>query len=402
MNVAEMALALDGLHDEMVATRRDLHRHPELGFQEVRTAGIVVDRLTRSGLRVRSGVAETGVLALVQGGLPGPAVLVRADFDALPVQERNDLPFRSQVDGRMHACGHDGHTAIGLAVAQVLHQHRATLPGAVQFAFQPAEEMISGAKPMIEQGALDDPPIDATLSFHLTTELPVGQVAVRSGPLMASADRFELLVRGSGGHGAYPHRSVDAITIACEIVAALQTLVAREVAAVDAAVISFGTFQAGTAFNILPPEARLSGTLRALEPALRSRLTARIGEVSRGIATAMRAEAEVTFHAGCPPVVNDPGITELVRGASRNVVGAEATVEGVQHMGADDASYFLEARPGCYFFVGAADPARGFGGPHHSPEFRIDEASLPIAAQVLLRSIVNVLQGSQTNDGGRA
>jgi len=388
MDLATLSAELDGLRDEIVATRRDLHRHPEIAFEERRTAGIVAERLRAAGLEVRTGLAQTGVLGVLRGGRPGPGVLVRADMDALPVQEERDLPFRSEIAGRMHACGHDGHTAVALAVAQVLARHRADLPGAVVFAFQPAEEIISGAKPMIEQGALEAAPVDTALALHFSTDVPLGQVAVRTGSVMASADRFHLVVRGSGGHGAYPHRSVDAITVAAEIVVALQTLVAREVAAVDQAVISLGTFHAGTAFNILPPEARLSGTLRALAPEIRQRLTRRIQELATGIGAALRAEVEVGFDYGCPPVVNDARVAEGVRSAARAVVGEAGTVEGDIHMGADDAAWFLEARPGCYFFVGAANEAASIGGPHHSPIFGIDEASFPIAAQVLLRAIV--------------
>src|SRR4051794_3107991 len=253
MDEGALLAGLEARQAAMIETRRDLHMHPETAFQEHRTAGIVADRLRAAGLEVRTELGETGVVGVVRGGQPGPVVLVRPDMDGLPVQEQNNLPFRSQVDGKMHACGHDGHTAVGIALAEALAAHRESLPGSVVFAFQPAEEIVSGARPMIEQGALENPHVDASLAFHFSTEHPTSVIAVRGGPVMASADRFEITARGVGGHGAYPHRSVDSILVGSQIVVALQTLVAREVAAVDKAVISIGTFHAGTAFNILPP-----------------------------------------------------------------------------------------------------------------------------------------------------
>ncbi len=388
MDLSSLLADLEALRDEMIRTRRDLHQHPELGFQERRTAGIIAARLSAAGLEVRTGVAHTGVLGVLRGGQPGPGLLLRADMDALPVQEENDLPFRSQTPGVMHACGHDTHVAVALAVAQTLARHRDALPGTITFAFQPAEEIISGARPMIEQGALDNPPVQATLAFHVTTELPVGQVSARAGAIMASADRFEIVVRGTGGHGAYPHRSVDPILVGSEIVVALQLLVSREVNPIDPAVVTIGMFHAGTAFNIIPPEARLAGTLRTLDQELRARLQQRIGELASGIAASLRAQAEVAFDVGCPPVVNDPAMAALVRRAALAVVGEAGTVEREPQMGADDMALFLEARPGCYFFVGGANPPYVPSGPHHSPQFGVDEASLPIAAEVLLRAAV--------------
>src|SRR6266704_1612395 len=308
---------IDELVPDMVALRRDLHEHPELAFEEVRTSGIVAQRLRSFGLEVQTGVAKTGVVGLLRGeaGNPGAkTIAIRADMDALPIHELNEIDYRSTVDGKMHACGHDGHTSIALAVADILSKRRAELTGNVKFIFQPAEETIGGAEPMVKEGAMEG--VDGVIGLHLISDYPIGRVGVRVGAVFASADRFVLTVRGKGGHAAMPEMSVDPIVISAYIITALQTLISRETSPFSPAVITIGVVKAGTAFNIIPETAELHGTMRAFSKEHREKLIRRINEVANGIANAMGATCNITFIDGCPPCVNDASMTEVVHKAA--------------------------------------------------------------------------------------
>src|SRR5438105_10698350 len=280
---------IDELVPDMVALRRDLHEHPELAFEEVRTSGIVAQRLRTLGLEVQTGVAKTGVVALLRGSASSPGaktIAIRADMDALPIHELNEIDYRSTVDGKMHACGHDGHTSIALAVADILSKRRAELPGNVKFIFQPAEETIGGAGPMVKEGAMEG--VDGVIGLHLISDYPVGRVGVRAGAVFASADRFTLTIKGKGGHAAIrPEMSVDPIVISAHIITALQTLISRETSPFSPAVITIGIIRAGTAFNIIPESVELQGTMRAFSEEDRARLLRRISEIANGIAGAM-------------------------------------------------------------------------------------------------------------------
>lgn len=379
---------------DLVSLRRDLHRYPELAFGETRTAGVVAGRLAAAGLEIRTGVARTGVVGVLQGGRPGRTVLVRADMDALPIAEVNEVPYRSQAPGVMHACGHDGHTAIAVVLAELLAQMRSDLPGNVVFAFQPAEEIAAGAKPMIEQGVLDDPRVDAVLGLHLWNDLPVGTVAARAGPAFASMDEVLLVVEGTGGHGAIPHQAADPIVSAAHVITALQTVVSREVAPLDSAVVTIGTVQAGTAFNVIPDRVEMRGTVRAFTAAVRQRALRRIEEIASGTAGALRTRATMTVRFGCPPVTNDAAVTDVVRRVAAGVVGADRVGEMAPTTGSDDMAYFLERAPGCYFVVGSSNRARGLDGPHHSGRFDFDEEALLIAAKILGGATLRLLQGT--------
>lgn len=385
---------IDELQPDMVALRRDLHEHPELAFEEVRTAGIVAGRLHALGLDVRTGVAKTGVIGTLTGGRAGVrarTLAIRADMDALPIHELNEIDYRSKVDGKMHACGHDGHTSILLAVADILSKRRAELNGNVKFVFQPAEEVIGGARPMVGEGALTG--VDNIIGLHLFSSYPLGRVGVRSGPTFASADKFVLKVRGKGGHAAMPDAAVDPIVIASYLVTALQTLISRETSPFSPAVITIGKIEAGSAFNIIPEVAELHGTMRAYSSEHREKLVRRIGELSRGLALAMGASCEVEVFDGCPPCVNDPAMTGVVYRAAEATVGVEAVDSGEEVMttGSDDMGYFLQTVPGCYFIVGAHNAARGARYPHHHPRFNVDEDAMPIAAEVLVRAALAYL-----------
>lgn len=372
-----------GISDELIATRRDFHRNPELSFQEHRTAQVVGDRLDGLGWQVRRGVAETGVVGLLEGSGPGDTVMIRVDIDALPIQEPQDRPYSSQVEGVMHACGHDGHTAVGLAVADLLSRYRDSIKGRVKLVFQPAEEIASGALRMIEEGVMKDPKVDRVLSFHLWSGLPVGQVSAQEGPIFSSVDEFRLTIKGTGGHGGMPHLAVDPILISAHVVTALQTVLSREIAPTQAAVLGFGTIHGGTAFNVVSGQVELSGTVRTLDDSVRAFVLKRLEEISAQVARGLRGEAIYQHVQGAPAVINHPSVSRLVGEVAAPIVGEENVVTIPPPQVGDDATFFLREAPGCYFLVGCANADRGITASHHSPLFDIDEAALPLATRIL-------------------
>ncbi len=394
---------IDEILPGVVADRRDLHQHPELAFQEVRTAGIVADRLRALGVEdVRTGIAQTGVTGLIRGAQgDGKTVLLRADMDALPILEENEVDYVSQNPGVMHACGHDAHTAMLLGVTRLLLDRRDDFAGTVKVLFQPAEESPpGGAKPMIEAGVLEDPPVDAVFGIHVAQEHPVGEIRLRPGPAMAAADRFTIRIRGKGGHGARPQSTIDPIVIGAHIVTALQTLVSRSVDPTEEAVVTVGVFKAGEAFNVIPDTAELGGTVRTFTPENRDLLEERIGTLARGIAQAMGAEIDYAYTRGYPATVNDSEMTELVREEAAKVVGADHVVESPLIMGAEDFSYFLEARPGAFWFVGSKNPERGLVWGHHHPKFDLDEAAMAIGMESMASVALRYLS-DEAGDGRR-
>ena len=379
----DIARDVDELKDSLIAYRRDFHRNPELSFQEHRTGETVAAHLESLGLKVTRGVAETGVVGVLEGTSQGNTVLVRVDIDALPIQEPQDRPYSSQVDGVMHACGHDGHTAVGMVVAEILSRYKGAMKGQVKFVFQPAEEIMSGAARMIEEGVMKDPAVDKVLSFHLWSGLPVGQVVSQPGPIFSSADEIRIVIKGKGGHGGMPHLSVDPILISSHVIAALQAVVSREVPPTQAAVLGFGTIHGGTAFNVVSDEVELSGTIRTLDDSVRELMLRRAEEIAISVAAAFRGKAEFHHVRGAPAVVNDAGVASHVAEVAASVLGSESVVTIPPPQVGDDATFFLREAPGCYFLVGCANAQRGITASHHSAQFDIDEASLPIAAQVL-------------------
>jgi amidohydrolase len=378
-----------GVIQRLATHRRELHAMPELGFKENDTAKYLFQRLDPLSFdRLQPGVGGTGIVADIKGGRPGRAVMVRADMDGLPITEAGDLPFRSTRRGLMHACGHDVHMAVALEVARAVAGNREQLPGMVRFVFQPAEEIAGGAKPMIGAGVLDG--IDRVLGLHVWAGLPTGQVSVRSGAMMASADGFILTVRGKGGHGAMPDLTIDAVVIASQIVTALQTLVSRETSPRAPVVVTLGSIHGGSAFNIIAGEVEIQGTLRTFDAKLRERLLQRIAELAAGIASAMRGSCEFRLDSAAPPVVNDETVAGLVAEAARGVIGADAVVPFEPLMVGEDVAYFLEQRPGCFFLLGGAPEA----GPvlHHTAEFRVDERCLLIGYRVMTAAVLRLLQ----------
>ncbi len=373
---------------QLVATRRDLHQHPELGFEEQRTSTLIAERLEQLGYAVRTGVGKTGVLAQ-RDGAAGRCVLLRADMDALPVEEANDVPYRSQHPGRMHACGHDGHVAIGLEVARRLHA--AYLPGSLKLAFQPAEEISYGAEAMIRDGALDRPTVDAAFGIHLWNDLPTGTIGVMPGAVMASVDEFEITILGRGGHAAAPHQTTDPVLIAAHIVTGLQSLVSRRRNPFEEGVVSVTQLNAGHAFNVIPGRAELRGTVRTFGGQFFEHAPRLVEQTTQGIAAAFGATAEVRYRRLTAPLVNDERMTQLMHGVAQDIVGPERVIDGVRTMGGEDMSFFLAKVPGTFAFVGSAPPGTP-ASPHHSPTFDIDEEALAIGAELLTRTVVRYLE----------
>ena len=361
------------------SVRRDLHQHPELGFKEVRTAGIVAKTLRELGLDVSTGIGETGVVGLLEGSRPGPVLLLRFDMDALPIVEETGAEYASQNPGVMHACGHDGHTAVGLSVVRLLCAHRQELAGTVKLVFQPAEEGMGGAERMIDDGVLEHPKPDVTLALHFWNEKPVGWIGVADGPSMAAAEIFRLRILGKGGHGALPHLAIDPVLAAVQVITSLQSIVSRNVSPLETAVISVTMLRAGEAFNVIPPEAELQGTIRTFDPAVRKLVLERFEQVARGVAEAMGCRAEIHCESLTPAVTNDPAVAARVQAVIKRVLPGDHLVTDFRTMGSEDMAFMMQLVPGCYFFVGSANPEKGLTAPHHHPRFDIDEAALPRA-----------------------
>lgn len=388
VDLSQIRLAIQALQPELVEWRRRLHQRPELGFQEQRTAEFITKKLQEWEIDHQIGIAKTGIVATIASNRPGPVLAIRADMDALPIQEENDVPYRSLHDGIMHACGHDGHTAIALGTAYYLAQHRDDFAGTVKMIFQPAEEGPGGAKPMVEEGVLKNPDVDAIIGLHLWNNLPLGTVGVRSGALMAAVECFHCTILGRGGHGAMPHQTVDSIVVSAQIVNALQTIVARNVDPIDSAVVTVGELHAGTAHNVIADTARISGTVRYFNPKMEGYFGKRIEQVIAGICQSQGASYELEYCRLYPPVINDANMAELVRSVALEVVETPAgIVPECQTMGGEDMSFFLEAVPGCYFFLGSANPAKDLAYPHHHPRFDFDETALSMGAEIFVRCV---------------
>jgi amidohydrolase len=368
--------------ERVIALRRDIHQHPELGFEEERTASVVESELDALGIERRR-IATTGVVGVVRGGKSGRTVALRADMDALPITERTGLPFASQVAGKMHACGHDAHTAMLMGAARVLAGMREQLNGNVVLIFQPAEEGPGGAEPMIAQGALDDPKVEAAMMLHVDTHLEPGQIGITPGPVNASADEFGIVVRGRGGHGAYPHTAADTIPATAAMILALQNIAARETDPLKSVVVTVGTIAGGYRNNVIADEVKLTGTFRAHDPEIRNGLEARARRILDGIADAYGVKAELTVLYGYPPVVNDVTLAENFSAYMRE--RSSLRVERpAPTMGAEDFSYFAQRVPGVHVRLGVRSEKAGATYPGHSAEFRIDEDALPIGVQTLV------------------
>src|ERR687897_793318 len=368
----------ENVGERIVALRRDIHREPELGFDTEKTAEKVLAALDGLPLDIETGVAENGIVATLEGEGGGPTVALRADMDALTITEETGLAFVSEVDGKMHACGHDGHTSMLVGAAHALLGMRDRLNGSVKFFFQPAEEGGGGGKVMVEEGVADD--VDSIFALHLWPGLPFGTAATKAGPIMAAADAFEMTVRGAGGHGAMPHLTADAIAMAAHIVTALQTVVSREVDPVEPAVLTVGEIGAGTAYNIIPETARLGGTVRTLNEHLRRKMPERMEHLARGVAQGMRGDVQFDYEFSYPVTVNDEDAARRALGVAGDLLGEENAIELTNpSMGAEDFAYFLEKIPGAFIWLGVGEDVSGL----HTPTFAFDEEILSLGSALL-------------------
>lgn len=369
---------------ELIRYRRHFHAHPELSLEEHETAAFIERELRSFGIdELRTGVGKTGVLATLRGGKPGPVTLLRADMDGLPVQELNDVPYRSANDGVMHACGHDGHMAILLSAARELASRRAEVPGTLVFCFQPGEEGHSGNKLMIEDGALENPHVDRTFALHLYSGLETGKIGVRDGAFFASSDRFDIELVGRGGHGAMPDKTVDPIVGAAQLVLLLQTIAGREVAPRQPVVVTVGSLHAGTTFNVIPERAVLQGTVRAFDEDVRKELPERIERLMGGLCAAMRLQYRFQYHWVYPATINDAAVNAVVREVAGRVAGAENVVDPHEIvMWSEDMSFMQQQRPGAYFLIGARGPDAQ--EPHHSARFDVDERALHVGFEMMV------------------
>lgn len=384
-----------GFEQEIISWRRHVHENPELGYEEVETSAFVANLLRQFELEVYEGVAGTGVVAILRGEQEGPCVALRADMDALPVAENTGLPFASKTQGRMHACGHDGHTAMLLGAARVLSTLRQSLKGTVKFFFQHAEECAphGGAKSMIEAGVMENPKVDYVFALHLWPEVPFGKVGVKTGPLMSASDRLQIEIQGKGGHGAAPHHAVDAVVVASQVVNALQTVVSRQVDPLDAVVVTIGSLIAGQRYNVIAPAAHLDGTVRTQNEAVRRELPARITRLVESIAAGFGAKATVNYEFGYPTLLNHEVGVDIVVRAAEAVFGPEATVRLERpSMGGEDFAYFLNHAVGAMFWLGCKGPdSPDF--PIHNSRFDFDESVLARGTAVMVSAALLAMGG---------
>ncbi|MDA1257479.1 MAG: amidohydrolase [Chloroflexi bacterium] len=379
----QVGKALPGL----IELRRDLHENPELGFYETRTAGIIAERLNAAGLNVKAEVGGTGVVGVLDTGRAGPTLMIRADIDALPVAELSGLPFAS-TNGAMHACGHDGHITMALGAAELLARRADELSGKLVFVFQPAEEFVEGAKAMIADNVMADHVPDRVIGLHLWNQYETGFVGVNEGTVFASADQFELLVTGKGGHGALPHTAIDPVAISAQVISALQMVVSREIAPNSMGVVTFGQVIGGTAPNVIADFVTIRGTIRAFTADIRGQIIAAVERIAKGVAASMRGSADFRLLNGAPPVVNDPEVASWVAGIARNANGVVNVGAHEEVPVGDDMAEFINRAPGCYFLLGAGDPERP---PHHNARFVFDEECLPLGVEIFARAALDYL-----------
>lgn len=385
---------IDEILPGVVADRRHFHENPELAFEEVKTAAYVADRLQQLGVEdIKTGVGKTGVTGLIRGSKgDGKVIMLRADMDALPIEEENDVDYKSTVSGKMHACGHDAHTAMLLGVSRILMDHRDDFKGTVKVLFQPAEEVPpGGAQAMIKDGALEDPKVDAAIGLHVAADMPAGQIGVNSGPGSAGSDRFRAVIQGKGGHAARPQNAIDPVVIASQIVLALQTLVARETDPMDSAVVSTTAVIAGEAFNVIPDTAELRGTVRTIDPETRERMARRVKEIITGVAETMGASVDFTYIHGYPSLQNDEGMTDIVRAAALDVAGEDQVIATELGLGGEDFSYFSLEVPSNFFRCGTRNEDRDIVYGHHHPRFDVEEEGFVNGMATMATAAINYL-----------
>lgn len=381
---------LQEIYPELVEFRRDLHMYPELSFHEEATPQKIADYLINLGLEVRTGVGGRGVVGLLKGGKPGKTVALRADFDALPIQDEKEVPYKSRIPGVMHACGHDIHTAGLLGVAKVLSEVKEQIEGNVVFIHQFAEELApGGAKPMIEDGCLEG--VDVIYGAHVWSMDPVGKVGVKDGDTMAASDAFEIEIVGKGGHGATPHLTVDPLVVGSQLVLNLQQIVSRRVDPLKPAVVTVGSFHSGEAFNVIPNSAKLKGTVRTFNEDVRDMIEEAIGQITKNTCDAAGATAKYTYSRGYPALWNHPEETVRLENLAQDLLGNENVIRMQPIMGGEDFAYYLQHVPGTFFFVGGGNPEIDATYPHHHPKFDVDERSMLITGQLFIAATLNYL-----------
>ncbi len=385
----------EAMRDELIARRRDFHMHPELSFEEVRTSKIVAEALTELGMEVQTGVGKTGVIGILEGEKEGPTVLVRADMDALPIEEQNTTDYISTVPGKMHACGHDAHTAIALGVAKLFSQHRDEIAGRIKFVFQPAEEIGGGAEAMVADGALQDPRPDVSLGLHIWNTMPLGIVGVADGPVMAAASDFKITIKGKGGHGAVPNLAVDPVVCAAQMVTAFQTIVSRNADPLETAVVSVTQIHSGTTSNVIPDSAFLNGTFRTFKYEVRDLVEQRMREIAEHTAAALGCTVEIDIQHYTEAVSNHPEVAARVRSAFRKLGKQDSDFIMERTMGAEDVGVFMTDVPGMFFFLGSANDERELNFPHHHPRFDFDEEVLPMGVAMLSAAVAEYVGGGE-------
>jgi amidohydrolase len=396
--IAKIAAATAQMHDELVARRRDFHEHPELSNREQRTSAIVAEELKKIGFTdIRTGVGKYGVVATLKGGKPGAVVAVRADMDALPIQEVNDVPYKSQVPNVKHACGHDAHTTIELGVAKVLYGMRDQIPGTVKFIFQPAEEGApegedGGAPLMIKEGALENPKPQAIFGLHAGPLFEVGTFGVRAGGMLASSDTFKIVVKGKQSHGGYPHQGIDSIVVASNIVQELQTIASRRVRPIDPVVVTIGTIHGGSRFNVIAPEVTMEGTLRTLNNDIRTKVLSLMQKIVTEVAAANEAQATLTFMKNPNFVTyNEPSLAEETFPIMRAVAGEKNVIMADPQMGAEDFSYYQQQIPGFFYWLGVANKQKGITAGLHTADFDLDEQALDDGVKMMSNIVLDYL-----------
>jgi amidohydrolase len=376
----------------LIEFRRDLHMHPELSLKEYRTTKRIREALTEAGIEILELGTETGVVGLIRGAGKGPTVALRGDIDALPIQEENDVPYKSTIDGVMHACGHDVHTTSLLGAGLILNELKDSLQGNVKLIFQPAEEVNEGARLMIAAGVMENPKVDAVFGLHTSPDFPAGQVAVKSGGLMAAVDTIRMEVRGVGGHGAIPDSTVDPVVAACAMVSSLQSIVSRNINPLDSVVVSIGTINAGIANNVIPEVVKLTGTARSFEPAIREKLPDIVKRVLDHSVQAYGATASLEYIYHLPAVYNDESLFSLATEVVNTVCGEGNAMDPVPTMGGEDFALYMEKAPGFFYWLGTGNKEKGFVHKWHNPRYDTDERSLPVGSGVLALSAIRALE----------
>ncbi|WP_438315775.1 M20 metallopeptidase family protein [Sporosarcina sp. FA9] len=388
----ELLTKAAGIKPWLVEIRRDLHRHPELGMEEYRTRDKIIEYLTEMGIPFERDIAHTGVVGFIEGGIEGKTIALRADIDALPITEMNEVDYKSQNVGKMHACGHDAHTTVLLGAAKLLNDNKENLKGNVKLFFQPAEETVGGAKPMIEAGVMENPKVEAVFGLHIAPDIPVGEIGVKYDQMNAASNSLSITIKGDSAHGATPHNGTDAILIAAKVISALQTIVSRNVDPRDSAVISIGVIQGGTAANIIADTVTLTGTVRTLHPDVRSYVLKRIEEVVSHTTQAMGGTFTLTIKDGYNVLINDNSMVDIVKQSAIELIGEE-NVHQLQlpSLGVEDFAFFAEAAPSAFYRLGGRNEERGIVHGLHTNQFDIDEDCLPLGAALQALTVYKYL-----------